>query len=325
MASGGMYTPAGGDILDKNLFGEDSLDDADSYNDRAPTECFVAADEFNNFIGLGNLDFVSILGELWDYEGVYDYKLKNSKSIFVPNPCINILGGNTPTGFAQAFPPETLGQGFFSRLFLIYGEPSGIKYTFPPAPCPLKQAALIDLLYKVDEKMQGELKMSQEAMVLLDKVYHNWEGIDDIRFEHYANRRLTHLIKLCMVMTASRLGSSIEARDVIYANTILTFTEHLMPKALGEFGKAYNSEVTHKIMNLIESMDRVTTIKDIWKAIHQDLNSRNAMLEILGNLQVAGKIQASGAGYLPIKRIQRDGVAGATDFSILTQEERNLA
>ncbi|MFK5283171.1 hypothetical protein ACI3PL_26730, partial [Lacticaseibacillus paracasei] len=83
------------------------------YANKTPAESFIAADEFNNFIGLGNTDFISILGELWDYEGVYDYRLKNSKSVFIPYPTISILGGNTPTGFSQAFPPESIGQGFF--------------------------------------------------------------------------------------------------------------------------------------------------------------------------------------------------------------------
>lgn len=325
IANGGVESTEFQDILDKNLFGDSLEEDADSYLHKPPAECFVAADEFNNFIGINNADFVSILGELWDFEGVYDYKLKNSKSVFIPNPCINILGGNTPTGFSQAFPPETIGQGFFSRLLLIYGEPSGIKYTFPPVPDPEQQQALIDTLHKIKANVQGELKMTPESMTLLDKIYHHWEGIDDIRFEHYANRRLTHLLKLCLVVTAARMGKEIELCDVVYANTILTFTEQLMPKALGEFGKARNSDVTHKIMTLIDAAKEPVLIKDIWKAIHQDLNSRNEMIEMVNNLMVADKLQQVGKGYLPKKSIRGEGIVGATDFSILTPEERNLA
>jgi len=219
---------AGGfDILDQNLWGDD-IDDAESYTNKPPAECFIAADEFNNFIGVNNLDFVSILGELWDYEGVYDYKLKNSKSVYIPNPTISILGGNTPTGFAQAFPTESIGQGFFSRLLLIYGEPSGVKYTFPPKPDTELQAQLISLLHKIKEKVVGEITMTHGAMRLLDAIYKKWPGIDDIRFEHYANRRLTHLLKLCLVIVASKIGTVIDVDDVIYANTLLTFTENLM-------------------------------------------------------------------------------------------------
>jgi len=311
----------GTDILDSNLFGSDMTD----YESRPPSECFIAADEFNNFIGVGNIEFMSILGELWDYEGVYDYKLKNSKSVHIPNPTISILGGNTPTGFSQAFPTEAIGQGFFSRLLLVYGEPSGVKYTIPPAPDLVLQAQLISTLHRIKAEVCGEITASEGAIDLLDKIYHQWEGIDDVRFEHYTNRRLTHLIKLCLVVTAANFSRTISEKEVIYANTILTFTEALMPKALGEFGKAKNSEVTHKIMQLMDAATVPLTIQFLWKHIHTDLERRDQMIEILGNLTVAEKIQiVDGKGYLPMRRREVRGVKGAVDWSILTDIEREL-
>lgn len=310
----------GDDILDQNLFGED----LESYESKAPAECFIAADEFNNFIGVGNLDFMSILGELWDYEGVYDYKLKNSKSVHIPNPTISILGGNTPTGFSQAFPTEAIGQGFFSRLLLVYGEPSGVKYTFPPPPDEQTQLKLIEMLHKIKEVMVGEVTMTPEATELLHKVYHEWEEIGDIRFEHYTNRRLTHLLKLCLTVVASRMSKVIDLDDVIYANTLLTFTEHLMPKALGEFGIARNSEVTHRIMQALDNVHEPIKLRELWKQVHSDLDRREQLVEILANLQMADKIQIVGDGYLPVKKVRTAGVKGAVDWSLLTESELGL-
>lgn len=310
-------------ILDNNLWGEDSMDPAKCYG-RPPAECFVAADEFNNFIGLGNTDFISILGELWDYEGVYDYKLKNSKSVYIPDPTVSILGGNTPTGFSQAFPTESIGQGFFSRLLLVYGEPSGIKYTFPPPPDLELQDQLISLLHRIKTEVTGEVTMTQEAEELLGTIYHTWTDIDDIRFEHYSNRRLTHLLKLCLVVTAARLSTLIEKEDVVYANTLLTFTEQLMPKALGEFGKARSSAITHKVMMAIDATDMPISVQGIWKQVHQDLDNRNQLIEILGNLQLAEKVQAVEAGFLPKKKVQEEEVSGTVDWTLLTDEERKL-
>ncbi len=305
-------------ILDTNLWG------ASDYDSRPPSECFVAADEFNNFIGVGNIEFMSILGELWDYEGVYDYKLKNSKSVHIPNPTISILGGNTPTGFSQAFPAEAIGQGFFSRLLLVYGEPSGVKYTFPPPPDTELQAQLISYLHRIKAEVSGEVEATPEAIALFHNIYHKWEGIDDVRFEHYTNRRLTHLIKLCLVIAAGNLSRVIGEREVIYANTILTFTEAIMPKALGEFGKAKNSDVAHKIMQLLDATDVPLSIQVLWKHVHTDLERRDQMIEILGNLTVADKIQVSNMGYLPIKRRKIKGVEGAVDWNLLTETEREL-
>lgn len=304
------------DLLDANLWGDMTSD--------TPAECYVAADEFNNFIGVGNLEFMSILGELWDYEGIYDYKLKNSKSVHIKDPTISILGGNTPTGFSHAFPAEAIGQGFFSRLLLVYGEPSGIKYTFPPSPDIAVQTRLVELLHKIKAEVIGRMVMSEEAETLLDMIYHKWEGIDDVRFEHYANRRLPQLIKLCMIVAASRISTEIEKEDVIHANTLLTFTEHLMPKALGEFGKARNSDVTHKVMQLLDAAIVPVEFKEIWKHVHTDLERRDQLSEILGNLAIAGKMQSQAGGYLPIKKEREEGIEGAVDWSLFTEAERNL-
>jgi hypothetical protein len=310
------------DILDANLWGA-------STDTRPPAECFVAADEFNNFIGVGNLEFMSILGELWDYEGTYDYKLKNSKSIHIPDPTITILGGNTPTNLNLAFPPEAIGQGFFSRLLFIYGEPSGVKYTFPHPPDEALQLRLIERLHGIKQTMIGEVTMNSEAMELLDDIYHKWEEIDDVRFEHYTNRRIIHLIKLCMVVAASRMTKVIGKSEVIYANTLLTFTEQLMPKALGEFGKARNSDVTHKIMQLLDATAVPLSFQQLWKHVHADLDKREQLVEIIGNLDMADKLSSVKEGayrgcFLPIKQLRKEALKDSVDWSILTDSERGL-
>jgi len=312
-------------ILDANLFGEFNENDPESYLDKPAAESFIAADEFNNFIGIGNLDFASILGELWDYEGVFDYKLKNSDSIYIPHPTVTILGGNTPTGFATAFPVEAIGQGFFSRVILVHAEPSGVLYTFPPPPDTELQDRLVTLLKDIKEQVRGEIVMTDEASALLHNIYHGWSPIDDVRFEHYANRRLTHLLKVCLVMVASRIGTQMTVKDVVAANTLLTHTENLMPKALGEFGKSKHSAIANKVMDIVYSTDTPIRFKALWKLVHQDLDNRQQLVEIINNLQVAEKIQSIGSdGYLPIKKQRDSGVAGAIDWNLLTKEERDL-
>ena len=312
-------------LLDENLWG--AVDEEEIISTQPPAECFIAADEFNNFIGPGNLDFISILGELWDYDGVYDYKLKNSKSVYIPNPTVTILGGNTSAGFAHAFPVEAIGQGFFSRLIMVYGEPTGIKYTFPPPPDLILQGELVKYLHAIKEVVKGEITMSKDAIDLLDTIYRKWEGIEDVRFEHYTNRRLTHLLKLCMLTAANDLCMTIRADHVIYANTVLVYTEQLMPKALGEFGKARHSDVTHKIMTALDQARAPMPFQQLWRLVHTDLDNRNQLVEILCNLEVAEKVQSVkqegiGGGYLPKKKIFYDSQSGIIDLNLLTKAER---
>ena len=307
------------DILDSNLFGDMQP------TDLPPAEVFVAADEVNNFIGTGNLEFMSILGELWDIDEPYDYKLKNSKSVFIPNPTVTLLGGNTFVGFNKLFPPEATEQGFFSRMLFIHAEPKGRCYTIPPDPDFELRDKLIASLHDIKKVAQGRMSIDEEAYVLLDKIYMEWKGMGDVRFDAYENRRIIHLIKLAMLTAAIRLSMTISAEDILKASTILTFTEHLMPKALGEFGKAHNSAEVHKIMSCLEASDLPMSFHDLWKVTYQDFARREQLMEVLGNLTAAERIQSVEGGlFLPRKKVRDEGVSGAVDWSLLTKEERGL-
>ena len=307
------------DILDLNLFG-------DGPEVKTPAECFVAADEVNNFIGVGNLEFMSLLGDLWDYDDVFTYRLKNSNSVSLYYPTINILSGNTFEGFNRLFPQEAIGTGFFSRLIFVNAEPTGIKYTVMPTPDPAISEAMIDLLDRIRNKLSGAMALNDNAFKLLDHIYKKDIGVNDTRFDAYNNRRLLHLLKLCMITAASRNSINIEELDVVKANTVLAYTEHFMPKALGEFGKSKSSGAVHKIMEILGRTKVPLNFQELWKHTHQDLESRDQLVRLIGDLQLAGKIQpVEGGGFLPINEPIKEAKAeDVIDWSLLTDKEREL-
>ena len=304
-------------LLDQNLFSESFREDC---------EMFIAIDEFNDFIGNGNIEFISMLGNMWDYNGLYKNRIKTGKSVEIYNPTISIIGGNTPTGFALAFPTDILGQGFFSRLLLIYAERSGRKIAFPRPPAPAETERVLKQLTEIKIAAAGTAKLSGRAESLLNRIYDSDNAIADVRFESYSNRRFTHLLKLTLLTTASRCSSTIEDSDVLYANTILTHAERLMPRALGEFGKSKHSDVSHKIMQLAEATHDILTLKEIWKHVRQDLEKMSDLGQLLQNLVSAEKLQAvkGGAGFLPLRKPIRDEDPTMVDYSLLSQEEREM-
>lgn len=302
------------DFLDQNLFGDS--------NDSA--EIFVMADEFNNFIGNGNIEFISILGELWDYSGTYTNRIKNGKSISISNPTVSILGGNTPTNLSIAFPQEVIGQGFFSRLLLIYGESNGRKIAFPKAPDAEHTKYLIEYLKRIKLEAYGPARLNKDAEELLERIYKSHRAVDDVRFESYSTRRFSHLLKMCLIVSAGRLSNTISPQDVIHANTVLTHAEHFMPKALGEFGKSKHSDVSHKIISLLEATTDILPFKEIWKHVSNDLEKMSDLATLLQNLQAADKIQSvkGGLGFLPKRKIVDHADSSMLDYSYLTEEEK---
>ena len=279
--------------------------------DRTPREVFIAADEFNEFAGSGNLDFFSLLGALWDWDDdneTYKHRLKNSKSLSIYQPTISILGGNTHTGLQEGFPIQTIGQGFMSRLLLIHGEPSGRKIAFPTTP-PQDLARRIQEHYKaINELVVGEATLSGQATRALDTIYRTWHELEDYRFKYYSSRRYVHLLKLVLVCAAMRLSTFVDLQDVLLANTILTHTEGTMSKALGEFGKSRNSEATQAVMTALYEAKKPLNFEDLWKVVSRDLDKREALTDILSGLMQAGKIQppdrAGGrhVGFLPLQK-----------------------
>lgn len=305
------------DILTDNIFGKDD-------GDGAPAEMYIACDEFNDFIGLGNMEFISLLGNMWDYNGIFKNRIKTGKSVAINNPTVSILGGNTSTSFANAFPPDTLGQGFFSRLLLVHGESTGKKITFPVKPSLAETSHIIREMQRIKLNVRGEAKLTAGARDLLDKIYKSDKPMEDTRFISYSNRRFTHLLKLCLIISASHFSTTITEAHIVEANTILTHTEHMMPRALGQFGKARNSDTTHKIMTILSNAAKPMQIKDIWEYVHNDMDKMNDLVDLVRNLIGANKVFAINGGYLSKTVVIEEVNNDMLDYSYLTNEERGM-
>lgn len=311
---------AGKNLVFENLFGAG----ADTTG-ATPREVFVVADEFNEFIGSGDLEFLSLLGALWDWDSedsFYRYRLKNSKSVHIYQPTISILGGNTHAGFQQCFPPEAIGQGFLSRLILIYSDPSGRRITIPPTPDPKLLEEIVKTLAAIKEKMVGPLQHSPEAFRMLDMIYKTWQDLEDHRFKHYSTRRFTHLIKLSVICAAIRVSPKVDSEDVLLASTLLAYAESFMPKALGEFGKSRNSEAANKVMAALYETKKPLKLPELWKVVSQDLEKMADLSALLGNLISADKVQTvPGMGFLP-KQKPLDRKLLFVDFNLLKETKQ---
>lgn len=268
-----------------------------------PSECLIMADEFNIFLGHSNIEFIEILTDLWDFEGLYPGRTKNGKPILINDPTIGILGGNTQVGINMSFPVEVIGQGFFARLISVFSEPSGRRITFPQPPDLAVRKSLVDRLVRMHAEFKGVIDIEPFAYIALDEIYQNWKDVDDVRFKSYSQRRFTHLLKLCMCCAAAVGRKNIDTRIVTYANTIMHYTESFMPKALGEFGKSRHSDTTAKILDIIDKADRaLDAMTDIWPHVQRDLDSPNELARILSGLKDAGKIQQVAKGILAHKK-----------------------
>ena len=268
-----------------------------------PSEIFVVAEEFGDFMGMNNMEFLTMLTKLWDNMESYTHPKIHGKSVEVFQPTVNILSGNTIQGLALTIPPEGLGNGFMSRVLFIYAEETGIKITFPIPPNQDLSTVLVDHLKAIKE-LKGVVHYHKDAKHLLDRMYKEYIGIDDHRFKPYGTRRFTHLLKLCMIFAAADLRTEIREVDTLKANTLLHHTELNMPKALGEFGRSRYADVSGVVLSILDKTDVPLTLNELWKFVNKDLNRLAELGDLIRGLLAADKIQvmtiAGKQGYMPL-------------------------
>lgn len=256
-----------------------------------PSETYICMDEFLDFIGHGNMPFLTLLTNLWDNKLEYEHPKLNGKSVTIYKPTVNILGAATVKGFGLACPPEALGTGILSRLLFIHSDPTEERITWPEDIPDDANVWLVERLQSIRETVKGPMTRTSEATEILDRMYKQNPGIDDARFADYTSRRFTHLLKLCIMIAASDLRTCINKRDALEANTILHAAEKHMPKALGEFGKSKYSDVSNTIMNILNSATKPVIHNKLWKAVAKDLSKQTELHDVMRNLLLADKVQ----------------------------------
>ena len=280
-------------------------------------ESYINQDEFSDFIGINNYPFISLLGNFWDIDEPYVYRTKNGHSIEIPSPIVNIIGATTPSQFNTIFPPAISEQGFLSRLIIVNIPESKRKIARPLPSEEVVIDKVVDGL-KAARKLSGEMVMSDAVWDKLEEIYLSWKPVEDTRFAHYSTRRHTQLLKLCMLTTCSRFTIEMSVDDVIFANTLLSFTEHFMPQALGQFGKNKDGDVSSKIITYLKStFPQAKSVAEIIKPVSTEIKVQELMA-LLNSLVLADKIVAtSSGGYLPKLPSYKDIKTSHVDWSML--------
>lgn len=194
----------------------------------------VKATELSRFLGQNNIQMLDFLVPMWDGED-YDYQTKAGVTVLT-NPLVNLISCTTPVSIHHSMPPAAGGQGFLSRMILVYGTS---KYKIVPTPTePSEDDVLLirEVFNRAYSDLEGEFTETREGQSFRESVYSMPLEITDPRFGYYHERRQDHLIKLAMALCASHGKQIISLGDYQEAHRILRATERGMPDALGEFG-----------------------------------------------------------------------------------------
>ncbi len=290
-----------------------------------PSEAYVFAGEFVDFIQPNDISFINTLTDLWDNKPYYKHPKISGKSVYVTEPTVNLFGGSTPQTFSIAFPPEVIGTGFTSRLLLVHSDPTGKKIGWPAPADELAKAQFVAHLKEMRANIKGEMIFPGSVRILAEQIYNNEVHIEDSRFSFYQQRRYTHLLKLAMILSAGELSLTVTEDSLIHANTMLAQAERFMPKAMGEFGKSKYAEVSNEILQWLGKRSVPASAGDIWKAVNRSVSKLSELIDILSNLKAADKIQIKDlkgkVGYMTKHIETATWKSSFVDFDWLTDEE----
>lgn len=244
---------------------------------------FACASEFGTFMGEANANTTRFLNKVWDGED-YKYKLSKEQKV-LKDPLMTIIGGTTTSDIARILPADAIGQGFMSRWILVFAPNKERKVARPTLDAK-KAKHTIEIYKWLANEMRGEMREAPAAAELLDFMYTEKKiDLEDNRFIYYQERRHTHLMKLAMILAASRRSYVIETGDVMQADELLAYTEDRMPEALGEFGLSPVGAAKQKMIEVLQAAKEPITHTMFWNLMSRDMKQSDFKMAIADLIQ----------------------------------------
>lgn len=214
----------------------------------------VAADEFGVLVPSHDLEFLSTLNRIFDNPPQHRQNRRGlQQQVDIINPQLNIIGGVQPAYLANLLPEEAWSMGFMSRVIMIFsGEKVKFKLNLSSKDQLRGNAKVRDLLIlktKQVLKLYGRLEWAKEAEDAIEKW--NEDGLPPVpehsKMEHYNQRRLLHVLKLCVISTVSRGAAVIDPIDFNRARDWLLEAEQFMPDVFREMVQRSDRQVIDEL------------------------------------------------------------------------------
>lgn len=206
------------------------------------------ANEFGSFFSTSGMEMVVFLTDIFDCPIEWSHKTKSGGTNTIKAPYLNVLAGTTPDWLAKAMPLDTIGIGLTSRIILVYHETPRVRDPFPELS--ENQIALYQLLREDLAYIAANISGEYHFAGWQDKTdayaaYTEWykqrayeSAAYDPRMSGYFERKPVHVVKVCMLLAASRRDDLIiTQQDFLDTLSLFKSIEEFMPKAFANVGR----------------------------------------------------------------------------------------
>ncbi|MCP4392847.1 MAG: DUF3987 domain-containing protein [Alphaproteobacteria bacterium] len=266
----------------------------------------IFSKEFTVFLGYNNNQLIMDLTDWFDCDDRWKYSTKTSGSVDIKGVWVNIIGATTPTQLQASLPLEAIGGGLSSRIIFVYEDRKGKIVDIPNGVNWLGEDDEEEVS-NLDEKIKDDLvddlmSIRQEiGEWVFDpsfrKPWKEWHkkneamtNFEGTFLEPYHTRRVTHIIKLCMIMCVNRDGGLvITPDDLEQADRILVKTEENMPNTFVGIGKNEDGYALALILNILNKRPEILYSQLLEKVISDISHER--VTAVIKSLEKMHKIE----------------------------------
>jgi len=268
----------------------------------------IFSQELTVFLGYNNQQLMADLCDWFDCRERWTYRTKNMGEDEIIGVWVNLVGATTPELLQSTLPRDAIAGGLTARMIIVFA-PKKYKTVVIPFETEKERTLrkhLISDLEKIS-MMCGEFKVTDGFIEQWSDWYTKQDQkppFDDVRLAGYIERRPIHVLKLSMIMSASRSSSMVlEEQDIVNAINCLTVVERGMPKAFSGVGKSKISDILTRVLSFI-SVRKEVSLEELMINNYFDVDSieMQRIILTLKDMGTVVEIVKGNKTYLRFKR-----------------------
>lgn len=178
----------------------------------------VIVDELGKMIHKYDKEMADGLSALYDQD-IYDHERRGGEiRIKIKSPQVNMLCGSTPSNLLETLPESAWGQGFTSRVIMVFSDERIIGDDFAET----EKGKSKDLIHDLNSinNIYGGFKVTPDYRDLINSWRQNGETVSGFtvpnhpKLIHYNARRKVNLYKLSMVAAIDR-GEGLKTQNLL--------------------------------------------------------------------------------------------------------------
>lgn len=259
---------------------------------------YIMADELGAFMHKYEPEMIDGLSAFYDTTPYSQERRTQQIKIRIANPQINILAGSTPQNLMGFMPEKAWGQGFTSRIIMVFSDQRLDVDDFADHTQPRVEDLLHDL--KAISKLFGQFHVTAEYREAVNQ----WKKAGEHpvpghpRLTHYITRRRVHIYKLSMISSVNRDdGMALTEADFFTAMEWLVEAERHMPDifkagALNSDSAAIDEIIHYVRMADPKALDRTIGGVSEQRIVHfaKDKVPINSILRIIEIMESSGQL-----------------------------------